>query len=138
MAAATPGNGFKAGQLIATKNASVGGASGGAKTYSTGTYIQTGSTGMADGTATAVATVTVPNAQHSAAIDVDVLGIMGAGGAIGAGEANRLSKYQITVIRTVGLATVVNVGAVIGGVASNVAGAGSIATVVVTASAVGG
>lgn len=95
-------------------------------------------TGIADATATAVFTVTVPNAQHTAIIDVDVLGILGAGGAIGAGEASRLSKYQIVVTRTAGLATVATVSSAIGGAASNVAGAASVSSVVVTASSMTG
>jgi hypothetical protein len=95
-------------------------------------------TGLTDTTATDIFTVTVPNAQHSATIEVDALAVLGAGGAVGAGEASRLSKYQVIVTRTAGLAAVIAVSSAIGGVASNVAGATSIASAVITASAVSG
>ena len=95
-------------------------------------------TGFTDTTATDVLTVTVPNAQHAAVINLDVMGILGAGGAIGAGEATRLSKYQIVLARTAGVATVATVSSAIGGAESHVAGATSIATVVVTVSTMTG
>ena len=95
-------------------------------------------TGLADTVATAVLTVTVPNAQHAAVIDLDVVGILGAGGAIGAGEATRNSRYQIVLARTVGVACVATASAAIGGAASTVAGGDAITSVVVTLSAMTG
>lgn len=95
-------------------------------------------TGLANGAATAIFAVTVPNATLNATFEIDVLGIEGAGGAVGQGEAIRLSKYQVTVVRFVGLATVFTVSAAIGGAEAHVAGADTLASVVVTASGLAG
>jgi hypothetical protein len=95
-------------------------------------------TGLLDTAATDVATVTIPNAAHDAAIEVDVMGILGAGGSIGAGEAVRTVKYQVVVARTAGVNAVAGVSAAIGGAVANVAGGQSITSVVVTLSAVAG
>ncbi len=85
-------------------------------------------TGIADNTATAVFTVTVPNAAHSASIRVRLTGSMGAGGAIGANEANQDAMYEINVARTAGVNAVATIGAVIGQAASAaVAGAATVA-----------
>lgn len=87
-------------------------------------------TGIADNTATATFTVTVPNAAHSASIRVRLTGSMGAGGAIGANESNQDAEYMINVARTAGVNAVATIGAVVGqAAAAAVAGAG---TVVVT------
>lgn len=95
-------------------------------------------TGLADTVATAVLTVTVPNAQHAAVIDVDVVGILGAGGAIGAGEATRNSRYQVVLARTAGVNVVATASAAVGGAAATVAGGGAITSVVVTLSGITG
>lgn len=95
-------------------------------------------TAFSDTVAKDVFTVTVPNAAHAAVIEVDCLGVMGAGGAVGAGESSRNSKYQITLARTAGVDCVATVSSAIGGAASNVAGAAAITSVVVTASAMAG
>lgn len=91
-----------------------------------------------DTVAKTVFTVTVPNAAHAAVIEVDALGVMGAGGAVGAGESSRNSKYQITLARTAGVDCVAAVSAAIGGAAATVAGAAAITSVVVTATAMVG
>lgn len=95
-------------------------------------------TGFADTIATDMFTVTVPNAKIAAAFEVDVHGSLGAGGAIGAGEASRLSKYQVIVTRTPGVNAVAAVSAAIGGAASNVAGAANVTSVIVTAGSITG
>ncbi len=95
-------------------------------------------TGLADTVATAVLTVTIPNAEHNAIIDVEVMGILGAGGAIGAGEAARFAKYQVVLARTAGVNVVAGVSAAIGGATANVAGGDAITSVVVTLGAVAG
>ncbi len=95
-------------------------------------------TGLGNATATDVLTVTVPNAQHAALIDVDVLGVLGAGGTIGAGESFILSKYQIIVGRTAGVAAVAVVSAAIGGQKGAVAGGDAMTSAVVTVSAISG
>lgn len=137
MAATTKGDGFKFTSARIRRFLSVGGT--GTPGSAQNSYTITKRvTGLADTVATDILTVTVPNAQHAACIDLEVLAVLGAGGAVGAGEAARESKYQVIVTRTAGLAAVIAVSSAIGGVASNVAGATSIASAVVTASAVSG
>lgn len=131
----TKGGGWKATVVSAISRLNLGGVAGGRITRSD---ILKLTTALADTVATAIATVTVPNAQHTAVINIDALGIMGAGGAVGAGETSKLAKYQIVVTRTAGLAAVITLSSAIGGVQSKVAGADNITSVVVTASAVTG
>lgn len=95
-------------------------------------------TAFTDTVAKDVFTVTVPNATHAAVIEVDALGVMGAGGAVGAGESSRNVKYQITLARTAGVGCVATVSSAIGGAAATVAGAAAITSVVATASAMTG
>lgn len=96
-------------------------------------------TAFTDTTAKDVFTVTIPNAAHAAVIEVDSLGVLGAGGAVGAGESCKNSKYHVTVARTAGVNAVAAVSAEVGtGAAATVAGAAAVASVVVTASAVAG
>lgn len=94
-------------------------------------------TGIANNTATDVITVTVPNAAHAAMITVDITGSLGAGGAIGAFEATGVTRYQIAVARTAGVATVATASSAIGGATSAVAGASTI-TVTAVVSAITG
>lgn len=124
------------GLLSSTADFIVGGtARGGALTD----YVLTGTkTGLTDTTATAVIQVTVPNAQHAFCIEIDVIGIMGAGGAVGAGETVKKSKYQIAGVRTAGVDCVVTVGTVIESTQAKVAGADDITSTVVTCSAMTG
>lgn len=93
---------------------------------------------FADTVATAMFTVTVPNAAHAAVIELDLVGVLGAGGSIGAGESSRNVKYQVTLARTAGVATVATVSAAIGGAAATVAGGQAITSVVVTVSTMTG
>lgn len=64
-------------------------------------------TGIADATATAVFTVTVPNGAHAAVIRLTVLASLGAGGAIGAFEASAILDGSVVVARTAGVSAVV-------------------------------
>lgn len=68
-------------------------------------------TAIADDTATTLFTVTVPNPTvfNTAVIDLTVLAIAGAGGAIGAGESCAAAFYQIVVTRTAGVAAVAGI-----------------------------
>lgn len=93
-------------------------------------------TAIADNTATAILTITVPNAAHAATVEVDVLGRLGAGGAIGADEGVSSSKYIISVARTAGVASVAVVGAQLGVAQASVVG-GATVTAVVTQTATG-
>jgi len=87
-------------------------------------------TGIADATATATFTVTIPNAAHSASVRVKLVGSLGAGGAIGANEATGTVEYDIAVARTAGVNAVAAISAAFGSIPVSVAGA---ATVTVTA-----
>lgn len=63
-------------------------------------------TGIPDGTATAIVTVTVPNAAHAAVIPIVIMSRIGAGGAVGADECVGTAYGQIVVERVSGAATV--------------------------------
>ena len=78
-------------------------------------------TGIADATATAVLTVTVPNAAHSATVRITVVGSLGTGGAIGANEASGTVSYDLAVTRFTGVA--------MGATISSAYGSGMAATV---------
>lgn len=90
-----------------------------------------------DNTATTIWTVTIPNAQNNAAIELYALSVLGAGGAIGAGEAASSSYYTLTVSRTAGVATVVGVSSQTSESHASVAGAATI-TATVAASGITG
>lgn len=135
MSATFRGDGFKSTTLTAKSRLNLGGYPGAPTTR---TEMVKAVTGFADTVAKDVFTVTVPNATHAAMIDVEVLGVMGAGGAVGAGETVRASKYQIAVVRRAGLAAVIGVSSAIGGATAAVAGASALTSVVVTASSVTG
>ena len=87
-------------------------------------------TTFSNAVAKTVFTVTVPNAAHHAVIELEVQGALGAGGAVGAGEAMATNTYKIAIVRTAGLATVATATAATSAVAVAVAGA---ATVTATA-----
>lgn len=102
------------------------------------THITKEVTAFTDTTPKTVFTVTIPNGAHEAVIELDFLGVLGAGGAIGAGEASRASKYQLVIARTAGVNAVGGLSAAIGGAAANVAGAANVTSVVATLAAVSG
>lgn len=135
MSGTARGDGFKATQLTGKQRINLGGFPGGPTTR---TEVVKAVTGFADTVAKDVFTVTVPNSTQAAMIDVEVLGVMGAGGAVGAGETVRISKYQVAVVRRAGLAAVVAVSSAIGGATAAVAGASALTSVVVSASSVSG
>lgn len=60
-------------------------------------------TAIANNSATAVLTITIPNAAHSAYIMVHLDGALGAGGAIGAYEAGAGITYGVKIQRTAGV-----------------------------------
>lgn len=133
-AATSAGGGWKTTTLYAIRSY-LGGGRGGARSLG---ELTKAITGLTDTTATDLFTVTVPNTVHAAMIEVDVVGVMGAGGAVGAGETIKSSKYQVVVNRTAGLAAVITVSSAIATTQSKVAGADNITSTVVTASAVSG
>jgi hypothetical protein len=101
-----------------------------AATTTARTEINKAVTAFTNAVAKATFTVTVPNAAHNATLEVRVQGALGAGGAIGAGEAMATNTYVIGIVRTAGVATVATATAAFGAVAVAVAGA---ATVTATA-----
>lgn len=94
-------------------------------------------TAIANNVATTVATITIPNAAHSACIRFTVVGSLGAGGAIGANEASASNSYVVTVTRTAGVNAVAEISSAFGAAASAVAGAATV-TAALTLAAVSG
>lgn len=94
-------------------------------------------TGLLDTVATNVLLITVPNAQVNAVLRVTLIGSLGAGGAIGAGEAVHAISYDFVIVRTPGVAAVGLIAAATGSAKNNVAGA-TIATTAGLLSAVAG
>lgn len=86
-------------------------------------------TAIVDNTATTVLTITVPNVLASAVVRVTIVGIAGAGGAIGAGEDVTSVSYNISVTRTPGVAMGATVSTAFGSAAAVVTGAGTMTTV---------
>lgn len=123
--------------LRATGSTSLGGtAVPGAATVVT--EITKAVTAFTDTTAKDVFTVTIPNAAHAAMIGIDLLGVTGAGGAIGAGESTAVAKYTMAVARTAGVATVVVLATIFGDQEAAVAGADILTSVIATVSAMTG
>lgn len=83
-------------------------------------------TAIADATLTTVATITIPNAAHSATIKFSVVGSLGAGGAIGANEASAANSYFVTIARTAGVNAVGAISSAFGAAAAAVAGAATV------------
>ncbi len=86
-------------------------------------------TAITDNTATTVMTITAPNVLCSALIQVTIIGIAGAGGAIGAGEDVTSITYNISVTRTPGVAMAAVASTGFGSAAAAVTGAGTMTTV---------
>lgn len=86
-------------------------------------------TAIADNTATTVLTVTVPNSAHAGVVQVTIVGIAGAGGAIGTCEDVTSVTYNISICRTPGVAMGATVSTAFGSAAAVVAGAGTMTTV---------
>lgn len=108
---------------VALASESVGGVQAGA---TVNTRIVKAVTAIADATATAVLTITIPNAAHSASVRVRLIGSLGAGGAIGANEASCTVAYDIGVARTAGVAAVATASTAYGSGNAAVAGAATI------------
>lgn len=123
--------------LQATTALSVGG-TGVPGAASVQTAVTKAVTAFSDTVAKAIFTVTIPNAKHSAFIEVDVLAQMGAGGTIGAGESIISTKYLVGIVRTAGVNAVAGVSAAIIAVATDVAGADGLTSAVITTGAVVG
>lgn len=96
-----------------------------------------GTTAIAQGVATTVATITIPNAAHSCKIRFTVVAALGAGGAIGADEASATNTYDVVVARTAGVNAVLGISTAYGVIANPVAGGATI-TAPLTLAAVSG
>jgi hypothetical protein len=101
------------------------------------TEINKAVTAIADNTATTIFTVTVPNAAHSASIEVTLTCSLGAGGAIGANEATGSTKYLVSVARTAGVNAVAGISTATATSTASVSG-GSVMTVTGALGAVSG
>lgn len=111
---------------------------GTAATTTSRTEINKAVTAFTNAVAKATFTVTIPNAAHSAVIEFEFLGMLGAGGAINAQEAVASNTYKVVVTRTAGVNAVASVvSAAWGAVAANVAGA-TTATCTAAVSAIAG
>lgn len=81
-------------------------------------------TGIADNTATGFITVTVPNANHNAAIFLDIVGHLGTG--TDASESTRCASGCIVLARTTGVATVATASTLTSTQIATVAGGGTL------------
>lgn len=114
-----------------------GGASAAAGAVTSRTEGNKAVTAFSNGVAKSVLTVTIPNAQHSAVLEVEVQGAIGTGGAIGAGEAVATNTYKFNITRTAGVNAVVVASSAYGAAAAAVAGATTV-TATAAASSVSG
>lgn len=118
------GGNLNVGAGLAVKGSmTIGGSTTTAGAVTTGLRLIKAVTAITDATPKDIITVTIPNAAHSASITVKVIGSLGAGGAIGANEANASAIYDFTLSRTAGVACVVGASTAYGGASSSVAGA---------------
>ncbi len=93
---------------------------------------------IANNTATATLTVTIPNGNHSAGGKIILKGAAGAGGAIGADEFTALIEYDWSVARTTGVNAVATLStALLTAITSSVAG-GATPTISAALSAISG
>lgn len=104
---------------------SVGGLAGAAATFGKGTKTVTG---LVDATFTDLLTVTIPNTKQNAVVRVRMLGSLGAGGTIGAGEAASAITYDFTFVRTPGVNAAALISTGFAAAAAAVAGATTAAT----------
>jgi hypothetical protein len=103
---------------------------GSAATTTSRTEMNKAVAAISNNVATSVLTITIPNAAHSASVQVRLTCSLGAGGAIGANEATASNTYLITITRTAGVNAAAAISSAFGAAASAVAGA---ATVTATA-----
>ncbi len=95
-------------------------------------------TAIANNTATATLTVTIPNGNHSAGGRITFNGSAGAGGAIGANEFSALIEYDFVIARTTGVNAVVTLSAaLLAAITASVAG-GATPTISAAVSAISG
>lgn len=83
-------------------------------------------TGIPDETATTIFTINLPNPPTgsfvSSLLYVTLMGVLGAGGAVAAGEGISFGQFMVGVTRTPGLASVIAVSAIVNGSTAAVSG----------------
>lgn len=122
------------GRLTAVTSLNIGGAGGiagvnGAAANSSAKFVKS-VTGIANAVATTVLTISALNVSQNALVRVSLSASLGAGGAVGANEANATVSYDIAVTRVLGVNAVAVATAAITGATAVVAGG---ATITVTA-----
>ena len=124
------------GTTVVASGASIlgGTAAGGATTAVSDTKAVTA---IADNVATTVANITIPNNACTGTVRITAVGVLGAGGAIGAGEASASNSYDISWVRTAGVNAVGDISTAFGVNAQAVAGAAT-CTAALTIAAVTG
>lgn len=98
-----------------------------------GTY-----TGIADNTATATLTFSVPNIALAATINVIVLASLGAGGAVGAFETSRFGQDQLGITRVAGITCGKALGTIVETGQATVAGADTLTLTLAIGATTGG
>lgn len=93
--------------------------------------------GIGNNSATAILTITVPNADHGARVSVKITGALGSGGAVGSEEAVGTISYDIAIARKTGVNAAAGISTAYGSATAAVAGATTI-TVTAALSAVSG
>lgn len=101
------------------------------------TYLFKAVSSIADNSATDTFTVTIPNATHSALLKARVVASLGAGGAIGSGEATVVGSRDFAVNRFAGATSVVSAATATGSANASTSG-GATATLTIGASSVSG
>jgi hypothetical protein len=129
----TGGIGFKSGAITTSGDTIMSRAAansfqfgGSTATTTARTELNKSVTAITDAALTAVLTITIPNAAHSASLLVRVTGSLGAGGAIGANEATATNSYIISLTRTAGVNATAAISAAFGAAATAVAGAATV------------
>ncbi len=95
-------------------------------------------TAIANAVATAVVTVTIPNGAHAGTLRVNLLGSLGAGGAVGANEASASIGYDVTFSRTTGVNAVAAIATAYGSSGSAAVAGAATCTITAAVSAVSG
>ena len=95
-------------------------------------------TAIANNTATAVYTVTVPNSESAAILAVSLLGVEGAGGAVSEGESSATGYGQIVLARTAGVNVVATAATITNTAVATVAGGNALSTIAYAVSSISG
>lgn len=114
------------------------GATQGAGAVTSRTEINKSVTAFSNAVAKTVFTIAIPAASHSASIEIQVTGSLGAGGAVGANEASATNKYVVTVTKVTGVAATAAISSAYGAAATAVAGAATVTATAALGAVAGG